>query len=147
MSIICIGLSSISTIVFTKDYVSDIKNYCQKYTLNGTLFNSTESLYNTSVEEGGYSLSNLIDDCKKYMDYGNTNVTNDDEAFEEDWLSDMSTYNLRTYYDIFKYKATKKQIDNIDNILLDYSFMYFLTGICVLITNFLFIKVKVQIFQ
>ena len=141
MSIICIGLSSISTIVFTKDYVSDIKNYCQKYTLNGTLFNSTESLYNTSVEEGGYSLSNLIDDCKKYMDYGNTNVTNDDEAFEEDWLSDMSTYNLRTYYDIFKYKATKKQIDNIDNILLDYSFMYFLTGICVLITNFLFIQI------
>ena len=120
MSIICIGLSSISTIVFTKDYVSDIKNYCQKYTLNGTLFNSTESLYNTSVEEGGYSLSNLIDDCKKYMDYGNTNVTNDDEAFEEDWLSDMSTYNFRTYYDIFKYKATKKQIDNIDNVLLDY---------------------------
>ena len=141
MSIICIGLSSISTIVFTKDYVSDIKDYCQKYTLNGTLLNSTVSLNNTSVGNNDYTLSNLIDDCKKYMDYGNTNVTNDDETFEEDWLSDMSTYNLRTYYNIFKYKATKKQIDNIDNILLDYSFMYFLTGICVLITNFLFIQI------
>ena len=141
MSIICIGLSSISTIVFTKDYVSDIKDYCQKYTLNGTLLNSTVSLNNTSVGNNDYTLRNLIDDCKKYMDYGNTNVTNDDEAFEEDWLSDMSTYNLRTYYNIFKYKATKRQIDNIDNILLDYSFMYFLTGICVLITNFLFIQI------
>ena len=141
MSIICIGLSSISTIVFTKDYVSDIKDYCQKYTLNGTLLNSTVSLNNTSVGNNDYTLSNLIGDCKKYMDYGNTNVTNDDETFEEDWLSDMSTYNLRTYYNIFKYKATKKQIDNIDNILLDYSFMYFLTGICVLITNFLFIQI------
>ena len=30
MSIICIGLSSISTIVFSKEYSSEIKDYCNK---------------------------------------------------------------------------------------------------------------------
>ena len=45
MAIICIGLSSISTIVFSKGYVSDIKDYCKKYTYN--LTNQTNQINQT----------------------------------------------------------------------------------------------------
>ena len=137
MAIICIGLSSISTIVFSKDYVSDIKDYCQKYSYNSTN-NINQSIYNSN-EYTNYTLHDLRNDCKKYMDYEND--TDDDDTFKSDWLSDMSTYNLDTYYKVFKYRATKKQDNNIDKVILDYSFMYFLTGICVLITNYLFIQI------
>ena len=34
MALICAGLSSVSTIVFSKDYASDIKDYCQKHSIN-----------------------------------------------------------------------------------------------------------------
>ena len=57
MSIIVIGLSSISTIVFTKDYVSDIKDYCQKYTSNITDSDIVRRLDNTSND---YDINNLI---------------------------------------------------------------------------------------
>ena len=50
----------------------------------------------------------------------------------------MSSYNLETYYNVCKYQATYDQRDNINSVILDYSFMYFLTGITVLIANFLF---------
>ena len=53
----------------------------------------------------------------------------------------MSCYNLETYYNVFKYQATNDQRDNINSVILDYSFMYFLTGITVLIANFLFIQI------
>ena len=53
----------------------------------------------------------------------------------------MSSYNLETYYNVFKYQATYDQRDNINSVILDYSFMYFLTGITVLIANFLFIQI------
>ena len=53
----------------------------------------------------------------------------------------MSTFNLDSFYKIFKYEAIDEQKDHIDKIILDYSFMYFLKGICVLITNYLFIQI------
>ena len=37
--------------------------------------------------------------------------------------------------------------DNIDKIILDYSLMHFLTGICVLFTNYLFIQIVSLLFQ
>ena len=135
MAIVCIGLSSISTIVFSKDYVSDIKEYCNKYASNS--YNKTSN--ETRILDNGYNLTSLIKHCKKYIDIENS--TDTDDVFKADWLSDMSTYNLLSYYEIFKYQANKNQIDNIDSIILDYSFMYFLTGICVLIINYLFIQI------
>ena len=143
MAIICIGLSSISTIVFTKSYVSDIEDYCRKkvdpssYLTNKTDLTDEANLLLRSLENT-YSYADLVEDCSKYV---NTNSSNKNDVFKSDWLSDMSTYNLDSYYNIFKYEATKDQKENIDNIILDYSFMYFLTGICVLITNYLFIQI------
>ena len=136
MAIICIGLSSISTIVFSKSYVSDIKDYCEKYSYNSSNFPN----YNSSVGYTNYTFHDLRNDCKKYVDYDNE-TEDDDDTVKSDWLSDMSIYNLDAYYKIFKYGATKQQDENIDKVILDFSFMYFLTGIAVLITNYLFIQI------
>ena len=131
MTLICAGLSSVSTIVFSKDYANDIKDYCEKYL-------TTEStLRFLSSDKANYTYSDLANDCSKYV----SNNSTDDEVFKSDWLSDMSCYNLDTYYNVFKYQATLDQRDNINSVILDYSFMYFLTGISVLIANFLFIQI------
>ena len=130
MALICAGLSSVSTIVFSKDYASDIKDYCQKHI-------STNTLRLLSSDNKNYTFSDLSDDCSKYASGNST----DEDAFKADWLSDMSCYNLETYYNVFKYQATFDQRDNINSVILDYSFMYFLTGITVLIANFLFIQI------
>ena len=130
MALICAGLSSVSTIVFSKDYASDIKDYCQKHI-------STNTLRLLSSDNKNYTFRDLSDDCSKYASGNST----DEDAFKADWLSDMSCYNLETYYNVFKYQATFDQRDNINSVILDYSFMYFLTGITVLIANFLFIQI------
>ena len=130
MALICAGLSSVSTIVFSKDYASDIKDYCQKHI-------STNTLRLLSSDNKNYTFRDLSDDCSKYASGNST----DEDAFKADWLSDMSSYNLETYYNVFKYQATYDQRDNINSVILDYSFMYFLTGITVLIANFLFIQI------
>ena len=131
MALICAGLSSVSTIVFSKDYASDIKDYCGKY------LTTRNTLRFLSNDNANYTFADLTNDCSKYV---STNST-DDETFKADWLSDMSCYNLDTYYNVFKYQATLDQRDNINPVILDYSFMYFLTGITVLIANFLFIQI------
>ena len=130
MALICAGLSSVSTIVFSKDYASDIKDYCQKHI-------STNTLRLLSSDNKNYTFRDLSDDCSKYASGNST----DEDAFKADWLSDMSSYNLETYYNVFKYQATYDQRDNINSVILDYSFMYFLTRITVLIANFLFIQI------
>jgi hypothetical protein len=152
MAIICIGLSSISTIVFSESYVNDIEKYCKKYVYNtssnsnsSNIPNITDNINETNIGNNTlrmldekYTYADLSHDCKKYIEIENST---DDDTFKADWLSDMSSYNIKSYYDVFKYKATKEQIDNIDKVVLEYSFMYFLTGICVLITNYLFIQI------
>ena len=140
VAIICIGLSSISTIVFSKDYASDIKDYCLSQ-INPNDLNTTGNSSST-LRMLEYTYDDLLDDCNKYVDVKDrTNGTKDDDTFKADWLSDMSSYNLKSYYDVFSYKATDSQKDNISDVILDYSFMYFLTGISVLIANYLFIQI------
>ncbi len=130
MALICAALSSVSTIVFSKDYANDIKDYCKKSLTSSTL----RILAN---DKSTYTYNDLAGDCSKYV----TNNETDEDAFKADWLSDMSCYNLDSYYNVFKYQATYDQRDNINPVILDYSFMYFLTGITVLIANFLFIQI------
>jgi hypothetical protein len=134
MSLICVGLSSISTIVFSKSYVDDITDYCQKYATNSSrVMNDRLRVLDSTT----YTFEKLTEKCEKYISVENST----DDVFKADWLSDMSCYNLDAYYDVFQYQAAASQKDNIDYIILDYSFMYFLTGVTVLIANFLFIQI------
>ena len=139
MAIICIGLSSISTIVFSKGYVSDIKDYCKKYSYEQTnQTNQTNSTLRLRLLDEDETFEGFKNNCRKYLDYAND--TNDD-VFKADWLSDMSSFNIKSYYDVFKYKSLKDKKNIINSVILDYSFMYFLTGITVLISNYLFIQI------
>ena len=139
MAIICIGLSSISTIVFSKGYVSDIKDYCKKYSYEQTnQTNQTNSTLRLRLLDEDETFEGFKNNCRKYLDYAND--TNDD-VFKADWLSDMSSFNIKSYYDVFKYKSLKDKNNIINSVILDYSFMYFLTGITVLISNYLFIQI------
>ena len=61
MSFICIGLSSVSTIVFTQEYTSDIENYCNKIINNNT--NSTD--YINRVDNFIELHQKMIDEMKK----------------------------------------------------------------------------------
>ena len=139
MSIICMGLSSVTTIVFCEKYSSDIKKYCKEM-INDNNTDSNTLLRNLDDE---FDFKDLLENCYKYIsikqetiDEYNLDVNN---IIKLDWMNKMSTYNLKYYYQVFKYEAEKNQYDNIDSIILDFSFIYFLTGITVLIANYLFI--------
>ena len=140
MSFICIGLSSVSTIVFTQEYTSDIENYCNKIINNNT--NSTDYInIFENVDRG--QVKNLLENCYKYIDINSDLIDEYDadisKVVKVDWMTKMSTYNLKYYYDVFEYQAIDGKKDEIDNVILDFSFMYFLTGITILISNYIFI--------
>ena len=140
MSFICIGLSSISTIVFAQKYSSDLKDYCNNIINNNT--NSSDYL-NNFEDVDRTQFKDLLENCYKYIDIDSNLIKeyNADisKVVKVDWMTKMSTYNLKYYYEVFKYDAIPGKEDIIDNIILDFSFMYFLTGITVLISNYIFI--------
>ena len=126
MSFICIGLSSVSTIVFTQEYTSDIENYCNKIINNNT--NSTDYINNFENVDRG-QVRNLLENCYKYIDINSYLIDEYDadisKVVKVDWMTKMSTYNLKYYYDVFEYQAIDGKKDEIDNVILDFSFMYF----------------------
>ena len=65
ISFICIGLSSISTIVFAEKYSSDITDYCDKIIYNNT--NSSSYSSNLADYDRG-QFKTLIENCSKYID-------------------------------------------------------------------------------
>ena len=119
MSIICIGLASVSTIIFSQKYSSDLNNYCDII------------LKNDSDLDDNYKK-----DCTKFS-------SNETEIYSNiiqiDWLISMSAHNIKNYHNIFEYNTTDDQKNKIEDLTLDYSFMYFLTGITILVADYLFI--------
>ena len=140
MSLIGVGLSSISTIVFAKKYSSDIEKYCDKIINNNT--NTTDYINNFENADGG-QVKNLLENCYKYIDINSDLIKeyNADisKVVKVDWMTKMSTYNLKYYYDVFEYQAIDGKKDEINNVILDFSLMYFLTGLTILISNYIFI--------
>ena len=132
MSFICIGLSSISTIIFSQDYASDIKNYCETVINNGT-----------HLENPYDNFNNFLELCYKYVDIDEKVIekygVDVDDVIKSDWINKMSTYNIKFYYDIFRYGAFVSQYDNIESITLNFSLIYFITGITIILLNYIFI--------
>ena len=134
ISFICIGLSSISTIIFSQEYANDIRNYCNKI-IN---FNLQIDLENKNSD-----YKTLIEKCYKYVEVDYSLIdeykADVDDIIKLDWMNRMSSYNLIFYYDVFKYGSEKSQYKNIESVTLNYSLMYFITMITVLILNYIFI--------
>ena len=119
MSIIIVCLSSIPSIVFSKRYSNDLIKYCEKKFEGIEVTNTTQ----------------LGRDCQKFIEQD----ISDDEKKKIDWTVKMSGDNIKYYYDIFGYGISEKERDKIDSIIIEYSLMYFLTGMTVLIANYLLI--------
>ena len=97
ISFICIGLSSISTIIFSQEYANDIRNYCNKI-INFHL--------EIDLEDKNSDYKTLIEKCYKYIDIDYSVIdeykADVDDIIKLDWMNKMSTYNLKFYYDVFK---------------------------------------------
>ena len=77
----------------------------------------------------------LIEKCYKYIDIDEKTIEDNkadiDDVVKSDWMNKMSTYNIKFYYDVFEYGAKVSEYDNIESITLNYSLMYFITGITI----------------
>ena len=134
IAFICLCLASIPTIVFSIRYTNELTEHCDLYYLDKKS-NIHINATNSDLNEYFYTSSEY---CLKYLtsdsDKNNTFIDLE-KIISSDWILKMSADNIKNYYEIFKEK-NRNNIDNIYDILIDYSFIYFLTGITLLIINF-----------
>ena len=143
ITFISLCLSSIPTMVFSIRYSNHLTNYCRLYYLvpkikNGT--NNTNTNITTKTENKNFNEKLITNSeyCFKYlsMEEKNNTFTDLESIISSDWILKMSADNINNYYHIFE-NITEKE-GKID-ILLNYSFVYFLTGITLLIINFFYV--------
>ena len=134
IAFICSCLAAIPTMVFSIRYSNDLTEHCDKYYKQKNNYdenNSTNNdLNNYFYTHNEYCLKYLTSDNDK-----NNSFINLEKIISNDWVLIMSADNIKNYYEIFKEKSGKNS-GKIYDILIDYSFVYFLTGIVLLIINF-----------
>ena len=118
-------LAAIPTLVFSQKYSNHLKDYCEWY--NNELFHS-ENLTNIVFN------FEMLEICQRY--YEMYNSTSDD-FIRFDWLERFEGDNIIDYYDFFEVVANKTE--PMEDIIINFSFLYFLTSIVLLIINFFFI--------
>jgi len=125
-------LSSIPSMVFSKRYYNDLRNFCDTYFTFGDSFLFLEEVNNTG-------LNTTSEYCVKYLTiYINIrNYESDSSLINNDWISKFSSINILNYYNIFKENTKDPEI--ITDSFFNYSFVYFLTSITLLIINFFYI--------
>ena len=137
IAFICACLSAIPTMVFSIRYSNDLTEYCDLYYKEK---NSYDKINNINNDLKNYFYTNS-EYCLKYLTSDNDNnntFINLEKIISNDWVLIMSADNIKNYYEIFKEKSGIKS-NKITDILIDYSFIYFLTGIVLLIINFFFV--------
>ena len=145
ISFISFCLSSIPTMVFSIRYTNHLSEHCRIYyndnitnlnnsniTLNNSITNKDNIIYNPNLITNN-------ENCLKYLSMEKNNEIKADltSIIRTDWILKMSTDNIKRYYEIFKENANEPE--KINSVLLDFSFLYFLTSIVLLIINFFFI--------
>ena len=129
--------------VFSIRYTNDLTEHCNIYHTDKMAINAM----NNNITNNGLLLNESFytsnDYCLKYLtsdENKNTNKTSIDlgKIISSDWILKMSADNIKNYHEIFKEK-NQENADKINDILINYSFMYFLTGITLLIINFFFV--------
>ena len=138
MNFISFCLSSIPTMVFSIRYSNHLSEYCRMYynDVNSTLIPNINNRNSSFFRE---ELVTNNSDCLKYLSMEYESQTNEDLStiVKNDWILKMSADNANNYFYIFKEKAGSS--DRIKNVIIDYSLIYFITSITLLIINFFFI--------
>jgi len=134
IAFICSCLAAIPTMVFSIRYSNDLTEHCDKYYKQKNNYDenniTNNDLNNYFYTHNEYCLKYLTSDNDK-----NNSFINLEKIISNDWVLIMSADNIKNYYEIFKEKSGKNS-NKIYDILIDYSFVYFLTGIVLLIINF-----------
>ena len=117
MSLITVFLCSIISIVFSIIYSSDLPKYCED------ICSKIELLEDKNFENY----------CDRYF-----NMDTGTKKEDIDLMTKMSADNLKYYQIIFEYYS-QSQKDKINKVVLKYPIIYFLTGITLLIINYIFI--------
>ena len=134
IAFICSCLAAIPTMVFSIRYSNDLTEHCDKYYKQKNNYDenniTNNDLNNYFYTHNEYCLKYLTSDNDK-----NNSFINLEKIISNDWVLIMSADNIKNYYEIFKEKSGKNS-NKIYDILIDYSFIYFLTGIVLLIINF-----------
>ena len=129
---LCLG--AIPTMIFSKDYKSDINSFCDKY-ISERLDEILYHYYNSS-NPSDFDFSSLydkiiIEECMNFEDAEGTFFQDSNDIIKTEWLTKFNADNVITYYKLLY------EIDDenkyADNVLLNYSFVYFLTSIVLLI--------------
>ena len=142
MIFISLCMSSIPTMFFSIKYTNDLSEHCKLYFIdpNKTNINITNYTNFDKNEKINPYFITQNSECAKYLstEYNNNTRINLDSIISSDWLLKMSVDNIKNYFNIFNEKNSDESND-IYNILLNYSFVYFLTGITLLIINFFYV--------
>ena len=135
ISFIGICLSAIPTIVFSRRYANDLEDHCRTYYNDR---NNSLSIYPNAIFYPELLTRN--EDCIRYLDEDMDDYYNVDleEEIQADWAIKFSADNTINYYNIFKEHAIEP--DDITDVLFDYSLVYFITSITLLIINFIYIQ-------
>ena len=122
-------LSSIPTMVFSIKYSNNLKDHCRMY------YHISNYTINSSINMFNPQFITNSSNCKKYLSENNNEDGTDlSSIIQTDWILKMSTDNLKNYFNIFNAKS-----NIINSVFLNFSFLYFLTSITLLIINFFYI--------
>jgi len=125
-------LASIPSMVISKRYYNEITDYCNYFFYEHDYINVSNG--NDSIDVNTYL--NALEKCSVYNileDGKNTDIP----YVKIEWIRKFNGGNIVNYYELFKVVSQKPE--NINDLLLDYSLLYFLTAIVLLIINFFFI--------
>ena len=140
MIFISLCMSSIPTMVFSIRYTNHLSEHCRLYFIDPNKTNITNYTNIDKNEERNPYFITQNSECAKYLsnEYSNNTRINLESIISSDWLLKMSVDNIKNYYNIYNEKNNDETKD-ILNVLLSYSFVYFLTGITLLIINFFYV--------
>ena len=158
VTFISLCLSSIPTMVFSIRYSNDLTDFCRIHYIDPKLLNKTNYNKTIIINDTNYTNivelnnidNNIINDkfrtsskyCLKYIKMNenkNKNGTDLDSIISSDWILKMSSDNIKNYYNIFKSINSNNSNKIMYKILLNYSLVYFLTGLTLLIINFFYV--------
>lgn len=121
---ITICMAGIPSMYLSQTYSTEITRYCNDHYVNNT---------NNTIPE--IVTSNTV--CEKYITVAKYAAANKNKVSQNDFILLMSCDNLKVYHQLFN--DSNGNINSLDEVLSDYGFLYFLTSITILLTNFLLI--------
>ena len=115
---------SIPSMIISKKYADNLKKYCTEFYINEDTISDFET---------------INESCKYYNDSDNDNNNENQNTFDFDWINNYSGENMLRYTKILKATSNKK---NIDEIVINYHLISFITLLYLFIINLLYVSLS-----